>query len=82
VRPARRGRQGHLHIELNTAQREVLALAMSGKAVDPFSERQSVTSVLGSLLANHNLVSFLSTNHTSDMVEVTSWGPAPSRSRR
>jgi alkaline phosphatase len=31
--------------------------------------------VLGSLLANHTAVSFLSANHTSDMVEVTSWGP-------
>ncbi len=52
---------------------------MSGKPVDPFTERQSLTSVLGSLLANHNLVSFLSANHTSDMVEVTSWGPGCDR---
>lgn len=65
----------HLLIDLTKNQREILALAMAGKPVDPYSERQSLNSVLGSLLANHNFVSFLSSNHTSDMVEVTSWGP-------
>ena len=35
----------------------------------------TATSVLGSLLANKNCVGFLSANHTSDMVEVTAWGP-------
>lgn len=65
----------NLHIDLSRSQREMLGLALSGKQVDPYSERQSVSSVLGSLLANHNFVSFLSSNHTSDMVEVTSWGP-------
>jgi alkaline phosphatase len=69
----------HLAIELNSAQRDTLALAIAGKPVDPFSERQSLTSVLGSLLANYNYVSFLSANHTSDMVEVTSWGPGSER---
>jgi alkaline phosphatase len=65
----------HLHVSFSKDERETLALALAGKPVDPFTERQSLTCVLGSLLANHNLVSFLSSNHTSDMVEVTSWGP-------
>lgn len=65
----------NLHIDLKREEKETLAIAMSGKPVDPFGERQSFSSVLGSVLANHNLVSFLSSNHTSDMVEVTSWGP-------
>jgi alkaline phosphatase len=69
----------NLFIDLSKDQLETLSLAVAGKPVDPFSERQSLTSVLGSLLANHNLVSFLSANHTSDMVEVTSWGPGCDR---
>jgi alkaline phosphatase len=68
----------NLSIDLSRSQREVLGMALAGKQVDPYSERQSVSSVLGSLLANHNFVSFLSSNHTSDMVEVTSWGPGSS----
>lgn len=64
-----------LSIELDKAERATLAAAMAGKPVDPFEHRCSATSVLGSLLANHTTVAFLSANHTSDMVEVTSWGP-------
>ena len=67
--------KSHLHIELSKEERETLVLAKDGKPVDPFTERCALTSVMGSLLANHTSLSFLSANHTSDMVEVTSWGP-------
>lgn len=65
----------HQGIELDKEQAETLAKALAGKPVDPFLERCSATSVLGSLLANKTGVSFLSANHTSDLVEVLSWGP-------
>lgn len=65
----------NLLIDLDADQSAVFAQALAGKRVDPFFERCTATSVLGSLLANKNCVAFLSANHTSDMVEVTSWGP-------
>lgn len=65
----------NLLIELDADQSATFAMALAGKRVDPFLERCTATSVLGSLLANKNCVAFLSANHTSDMVEVTSWGP-------
>jgi len=43
---------------------------------DPFLARsRSTTSLLGSMLANYHGVSFLSPNHTADMVEVAAIGP-------
>src|SRR5262249_50867104 len=66
--------QANLGIALTTDERQDVQLAMQGKPVDPFLERQSLTSVLGSVLANHNLVSFLSATPPSDLRGVTSWG--------
>ncbi|GIW74403.1 MAG: alkaline phosphatase [Phycisphaerales bacterium] len=42
---------------------------------DGFDQRNNASSVLGSVLANHLGVSFLSKNHTSDMVEAVAFGP-------
>lgn len=42
---------------------------------DGFEARRSGSSVLASVLANHLAVSFVSRNHTSDMVEATAFGP-------
>jgi alkaline phosphatase len=65
----------HQGVELTQDQAGLFAASLAGRAVDPFTERCSATSVLGSLLANRTGVSFLSANHTSDMVEVMAWGP-------
>ena len=43
--------------------------------IDPFNLANAQWSVLGSVLANHTGVAFLSPNHTSDHVEVLSIGP-------
>ena len=49
--------------------------------VDPFAPANSGMLVLGSVLANHFGVAFLSPNHTADMVEVTALGPGAERIR-
>lgn len=43
--------------------------------VDPFNVANGVWMVLGSVLANHTGVAFLSPNHTADYVEVYATGP-------
>lgn len=43
--------------------------------VDPFGPANQPSSVLGSVLANHYGVAFVSPNHTSDYVEFTAFGP-------
>jgi alkaline phosphatase len=45
----------------------------------PFAHANNSDSVLGALLASRFGVAFLSPNHTSDMVEVTAWGPGSER---
>jgi alkaline phosphatase len=45
------------------------------EAVDPFDDANALTSVVGSVLANFFGVSFMSPNHTADLVEVTAFGP-------
>lgn len=65
----------HQGVELTKEQARTFADALSGKQVDPFLDRCSATSVLGSILGNKTCVSFLSSNHTSDLVEVMAWGP-------
>lgn len=47
----------------------------NGQPVDPFGPRNSPTSILGSVLANHFGVAFISPNHTADYVEYTAFGP-------
>lgn len=53
----------------------ILTRRQSGERVDPFLPANGTHPVLGSLLANHLGVSFVSPNHTSDYVEVTAMGP-------
>lgn len=43
--------------------------------IDPFDLANSKEAAIGSVLANHFGVAFLSPNHTSDLVEVTAFGP-------
>ena len=49
--------------------------AIRHEPVDPFDPANGTLMVLGSLLANHTGVAFLSPNHTPDFVEVTAIGP-------
>ena len=49
--------------------------AIEHEPVDPFDPANGAIMVLGSLLANHTGVAFLSPNHTPDLVEVTAIGP-------
>ncbi len=63
------------NIELNAAQVTQLMAAMKGKPTMPFAAMNGATSVLGQILANSLGVSFISPNHTADMVEVTAMGP-------
>jgi alkaline phosphatase len=62
-------------VELTAAQLQQVALALQGKRTMPFEPMNGATSVLGQILANTLGVSFISPNHTSDMVEVTALGP-------
>ncbi len=56
-------------------EQAILQRWIGGEKVDPFWIASGGTGPLGSLLANHFAVAFLSTNHTSDFVELTSIGP-------
>lgn len=66
-------------VTLELAEIAMLRRAIAGEPVDPFTARRPATCVLGSLLANHTAVSFLSENHTADLVEVTAMGPGSER---
>ena len=68
-------------IELNPADLEWLDHAVgANQRNDGFWARsRDANCALGSVLANHYGVSFLSPNHTSDMVEVTAIGPGAER---
>ncbi|MEZ6317971.1 MAG: alkaline phosphatase [Phycisphaerales bacterium] len=68
-------------IELNAPDLEWLRSSVKDHArVDGFWARSNAaTCTLASLLANHYGVSFLSPNHTCDMVEVTALGPGAER---
>lgn len=66
-------------VALEAGDLDVLDRWMAGKSVDPTYLRNTGTSPLGSVLANHFAVAFLSANHTCDMVPVSAWGPASDR---
>ncbi|NBB76213.1 MAG: hypothetical protein GVY02_02440 [Bacteroidetes bacterium] len=53
--------------------------AVLGEFDAPFNMRESAGSVLSGVLANHNGVYFMTTNHTSDYVELAAWGPGSDR---
>ncbi len=62
-------------IRLDTEGVAMFARSMQSRRVMPFRDANSSVCVLGSLLATSFGVAFLSPNHTSDMVELTSIGP-------
>ncbi len=68
--------QAATQIELTEEDRLSLARKMIEKQrVDPFNVSNGTWSTLGSVLANHTGVAFLSPNHTADYVEVCALGP-------
>jgi alkaline phosphatase len=62
-------------ITLTKDELAIFGEALDGVDVDPFGPANGPLLVLGSLLANHHGVAFLSPNHTADFVELTSFGP-------
>lgn len=66
-------------IALASDECATLTRTLRGETVNPFKPANTFGPVLGSLLANHLGVAFLSPNHTSDFVEVTALGPGSER---
>ena len=66
-------------VALDADELEILHRAGRRERVDPFKPANAPGLVLGSLLANHLGVAFLSPNHTSDFVELTAIGPGADR---
>lgn len=62
-------------VELSVEERQILKRCIAGERVEPFSATGSMTLVLGSLLANHFGIGWVSGNHTSEFVELTALGP-------
>lgn len=53
--------------------------AFLGAYQAPFFDRQTPGAVMSAVLANHNGIYFVGTNHTADFVELASWGPGSDR---
>lgn len=66
-------------VSLDADEIEMVIRGANKERVDPFEPANSGMLVLGSVLANHFGVAFLSPNHTADMVEVTAIGPGSDR---
>lgn len=66
-------------IRLEDDEVQTLLKWLNGEAVDPFLIASKGTAPLGSVLANHLGVAFLSINHTSDYVEMLATGPGSER---
>ncbi|MEL7472211.1 MAG: alkaline phosphatase [Planctomycetota bacterium] len=63
-------------VTLTPLERETLARAFGqGEMTDAFRPASQPGPVLGSILANHFGVAFISPNHTADYVELTAYGP-------
>ncbi|MFM9958874.1 MAG: alkaline phosphatase [Phycisphaerales bacterium] len=62
-------------IALSRAELGVLTRWKKGEMVDGFALGSAQYGPLGSVLANHTCIAFLSPNHTSDPVEFTAIGP-------
>lgn len=62
-------------VGLTKEEMNMLLAAHRGERVSPFAELNSPSCVLGGLLSNYLGVSFMSPNHTADLVEVTALGP-------
>lgn len=68
-------------IVVTPRERGLLEQWSRGEETDPFSLANRKYGPLGSILANHVAIAFLSPNHTSDFVEFTAVGPGTSRVR-
>lgn len=62
-------------IELNDDELATVMRWRSGEPVIPFQGLNRDHGPLGSVLANHNGISFISGNHTADHIEQTAYGP-------
>lgn len=62
-------------IELTAREVDVLQRWKRGELVDPYRTNNARYAPLAAVLANHTAIAFLSPNHTSDPVELTSFGP-------
>lgn len=62
-------------VELSDDELATVMRWRSGESVIPFRSLNKDHGPLGSVLANHNSVSFISGNHTADHVEQTAIGP-------
>jgi alkaline phosphatase len=70
---------GGLAVELGLTEIDLLRRAMEGEVVNPFEAMRGPHHVLGSLLANHTGVHFVSGNHTAEHVVMTATGPGAER---
>lgn len=68
-------------LEIAEAESQILARWVAGEQVDPFGLANAKLGPLGSIIANHTAVAYLSPNHTCDFVELTALGPGSSRVR-
>lgn len=66
-------------VALEKNELDVLMRRIGGEEVDPFRARGSLDATLGSILANHFAVAFVSVNHTSDFVPCIALGPGAER---
>jgi len=62
------------NVELSSEERTYLVRSLEGNRTDAFFPRTSLVCQLGALLANHTGVSFVSPNHTADLVEMLALG--------
>lgn len=53
--------------------------SLTGEFRAPFQNRSGKEGVFSGILANYNGISFISTTHTADYVEIASWGPGSDR---
>lgn len=66
-------------VVIDEEELSILQRSLRGERVDPYGSRGRGTGPLGSVLANHFGVAFLSPNHTCDYVELLAAGPGSER---
>lgn len=65
---------------LITEEEAIMAYkSLTGEFRAPFRNRSGNAGVFSGILANYNGIYFISTTHTSDYVEIASWGPGSDR---
>ncbi len=68
-------------IIIRPEESQLLARWVAGEPVDPYTLANAKFGPLGSVIANHTAIAFLSPNHTCDFVELTALGPGADRLR-